>query len=90
MAATLPNKLSNDSRHTFPNMKEAETNLFRTLKEALVKPPLLELYRSDLTYVLDTDACDKQLGTILMQSCKDKSLLPMGYYSSTLKEAERN
>lgn len=48
-------------------MNEAEMNSFRTLKAALVKPPALSLPLSDLTYVLDTSACDKQLGTVFMQ-----------------------
>lgn len=48
ITSLLTNKLPNDNRHTLPNMNDAEMNLFRTLKAAFVKPPLLALSRLDL------------------------------------------
>lgn len=40
--------------------------------------------------MLYTDAWDKQLGSVLIQRHEDKSLKPIGYYSRTFSEAERN
>lgn len=71
-------------------MIEVEMNSFRRLKEALVKPPVLFLPRYDLTCVLDTNAWDKQLGTVLMQRYDDKSLRTTGFYYHTLTVAKRN
>lgn len=59
IATPLTYKLRNHNHETFPDMNEVEINSFRNPKEALVKPPMLSLPRSDLTYALDTDACDK-------------------------------
>lgn len=71
-------------------MNEAETNSFRTLKEALAKPPVLALPRSYFTYVLDADTCVKQLCAVLMQRYEDISLPPTGCYSRTVTVAKRN
>lgn len=89
-ATPMTNKHHNYNFHTFIHMIEEEINLFRHLKEALVKPPALALPRSDLTYVYDNDACDKQLGAVLMQRCKYKSLRPAGYYSGNPTASKRN
>lgn len=56
ISAPLTNKLRNDDQHTFSDMTEAEMTSFRRLKDDLVKPHVLELPRSDLTYVLDADS----------------------------------
>lgn len=90
IAAPLTHNLRSDNCHTVPDMNEAEMNSFRHLKEALVKPLLLSLPLSDLTNVLDTDACEKQLDAVLMQHSEYKSLRPTIYYPRTLMTAKRN
>lgn len=60
------------------------------MKNSLVKPAVLALCRSDLSYVLYTDACDKQLGAVLMQRYADNSLRPTGYYSRSLTAAKHD
>lgn len=86
----ITNKNPNDSRHTFSNMNEAEMKSLRTLKEALVQLPILALPRSELTDILHTDECDKQIGAVLMQRDGDKSLRPTGYDSRALTALKRN
>lgn len=90
IAAPLTKKLCNENLHTFPDMNETEMNSSRHLQESLVKPPVLALPLCVLTYILDTNACDRQLGTVHMQRYEDKSLLTTGYYSRTQMEAKLN
>lgn len=71
-------------------MNDAEMTSFRTLKNYLFKPLILALPRSILTYVLYTDACEKELGAILMQRYAEYSLRPTGYYSRSMTATERN
>lgn len=80
IAAPLTNKRSGDNRQTFPDMPEDGMTSFRRLKDALIKPPVPALPRSDLNYVRNTDACEKQLGTVLMKRYENKVLKPIGYY----------
>ena len=54
---------------------------FEKLKEKLASPPVLALPRNDLPYVVDTDACDKQIGCVLQQKYPDKTIRPIGYFS---------
>lgn len=60
------------------------------IKCKLASPPVLSLPRKCLPYVLDTDACDIQVGCVLMQFDDDKSLSPVGYRSRTLCSAKQN
>lgn len=90
IAAPLTNMLRNDNLHTFPYMTDAEMSSFRRLKDAFVKPPVLSLPISDLTYVLDTDICNKQLDAVLMQRHEYKALKSISYYSNILTTSERN
>ena len=90
IAYPLTRKLRLEARDSFPELTEEEMEAYESLKKALTEPPVLALPRSDLPYVLDTDASDKQVGAALMQKYPDKSLRPIGYYSRTLSDAERN
>lgn len=71
-------------------MDEAEMTSLNNLKIALVNPPVLSLASSDLPYILETDACNKQLGYVLMQRYSEKSLPQISYFSQTLTDAEKN
>lgn len=60
------------------------------LKGNLMNPPILSLPRDDNPFVIKTDACDKQVGSALLQSQQDeKDLRQIGYWSRALNDAER-
>ena len=53
------------------SINEAQLQAFSLLKEALAKPPVLCLPRSDLPFSIDTDACEYQVGCALLQTYPD-------------------
>jgi RNase H-like domain found in reverse transcriptase len=61
-----------------------------TLRDRLLSPPVLALPRAKGQMGLDTDASDFQLGCCLLQLQPDGKPLPLGYWSRTLKSAEKN
>ncbi len=65
------------------------TAAFEQLKTALDSAPCLIHPRSDLPFVLGTDASDFAIGAVLMQD-HGKGLQPIGYYGRKLNKAERN
>ena len=81
-----------DAKPDWANPNADETNAFETLKQRLVSPPILSLPRPDAPYVVDTDASAYQLGCTLLQPSNDNEnvLMPVGYWSYALNEAERN
>ena len=68
---------------------EAEYSAYKELKEKLVSPPVLKLFQPDLPVILETDACNRQVGCILLQKHED-GIHPVGYWSRTLNSAEKN
>jgi len=63
---------------------------FNSLREALLNPPVLRLPRPGVPYVLDVDASKAQLGSTLLQKQADDILHPVGYWSRTMTDAQRN
>ena len=51
---------------------------------------MLALPRRDGHLTLDTDACARQLGCVLLQTQPDGTDRPLGYWSRSLSSAERN
>ena len=73
-----------------PTLDDKQVKSFENLKAALISPPVLTLPRADRHYVLDTDANAKQLGAVLQQRDDDGKLHPIGYFSRTLTDTEKN
>ena len=72
------------------SLTEEEMKAFETLKAALISPQVLALPRAGFKYTLDTDACDVQIGCILLQDQPDsKTPKPVGFWSRTLTPAEK-
>ena len=57
---------------------------------ALIEPPVLALPQKGLTYSVDTDASEYQVGCTLFQTYPDGSRKPLGYWSRSIREAEHN
>jgi len=71
-----------------PDQEQLES--FNRLRDALLNPPVLRLPKPDVPYVLDVDASKAQLGCTLLQSQEDDMLHPVGYWSRTMTDAQRN
>ncbi len=63
---------------------------FAEFKNALLNPPILALPRREGHFTLDTDASDAQLGCFLQQEQPNGDKLPVGYWSRSLSDPERN
>ena len=55
-------KLKKEGTDKWDFLNDAETKVFEELKQRLAEPPVLSLPRMNLTYIVDTDACDIQIG----------------------------
>ena len=82
VSSTLPKNLPPPSR--------VEQESFETLRDLLLKPPILAIPRLGGHYILDVDASYDQLGCVLLQQQPDKEYLPVGYFSKGLNSAEKN
>lgn len=89
IAAPLNRNLMKDTPKSF-ELNEEQIESYEQLKSCLVKPPILALPRNGFKYVLDTDACDYQVGCVLMQEQEEGPMRPIGYWSRSLNKAERS
>lgn len=78
IARPLTNLLSTKFEWKWTN---EHNEAFNTLKERLIKQPILALYDPQLHTELHTDASKFGLAGILMQRNKDNMLKPVAYYS---------
>lgn len=90
VAAPLTAKLEKDHPQRFPSLSPTEENAFESLKQLLISPPVLALPRADGHYTLDTDACDVQVGCVLIQDQRDGPPRSIGYWSRKLTKPEQN
>ena len=79
-----------DATPDFDNPTTEQLEAFETLKTKMTEPPVLALPRTNQPYTLDTDASAYQLGCALLQEQDDKTTLPVGYWSYSLNDTERN
>ena len=89
IAAPLNKKLRKGEPFEFGHLNDAEHSAFLTLKDKLVNPPILALPRHNYHYTLDTDACEDQVGCVLLQEQPNGDKLPIGYWSRSLTQAEK-
>jgi len=90
VSAPLNDKLRKGEPARFAGLTDEETTAFDRLKDLLTSPPILALPRADGHFTLDTDACDRQVGCVLLQAQPDDQMRPVGYWSRTLTAPERN
>lgn len=90
IAAPLTKKLRKGEPQNFGDLDKAESEAYERLRDSMISPPVLALPRAGYSYTLDTDACDYQVGCVLLQEQPDKTLRPVGYWSRSLTKAEKN
>ena len=91
VAAPLTQLLKKGQGDNLPALTPEQTRAFESLRQAMLSPPILRLPREGHPYVLDTDASQGQIGCALLQLDADEDVLhPVGYWSRTLNDAERN
>ena len=89
IAAPL-NPLMAKKAPTSISLDDAQMKAFEDLRQRLLKAPILALPRHGAPYKLDTDACAYQVGCCLLQEQEDRTWHPIGYFSRSLTDAERN
>lgn len=53
---------------SFHNLNETERKAFEELNNQLISPPVMALPKPKGKYTIDTDACDEQVGYVLLQT----------------------
>ena len=66
------------------------TTAFKTLKKAFISAPVLYHFDPTKTAVVETNASDFALGTILSQKGDNGRLHPVAFYFRKLQPAEMN
>ena len=85
--------LRKDAEPDWDSPTNDELEAFETLKRKLVTPPILGLPKANRPYMIDTDASAYQLGATLLQQQNEtepNEWTPIGYWSKTLADCERN
>jgi len=88
IAAPLNAKLRKGEPVSFGPFNDKEQEAFDTLKMRLISPPVIALPRGTGKYTVDTDACDRQVGCVLLQEQLTGPDRPIGYWSRSLTSAE--
>ena len=75
----------------FYNPTELQLQAFENLKKCMIAPPILALPRHGRPYMIDTDASAYQLSCTLLQEHEEPNdWRPVGYWSCSLSDSERN
>jgi len=90
--ATLALPLTNLTQKAKPNRvawEEEHEQSFQQLKQVLCKDPILKLPEIGKPFILQTDACDSGIGSVLLQLDDDGCRKPVAYASRKLNKAEK-
>ena len=88
IAAPLNNLLRKGQPQRWDTLEPKARAAFRTLKEHSAEPPVLALTLREGHVTVETDACDRILGAVLLQAQEDGSKRPIGFFSRSLTAAE--
>ncbi len=69
---------------------QEEQRAFHALKRHVTTEPVLAHAKLDDQFKLEVDASGYAVGAVLLQQKEDSKKHPIGYYSATLNEAQRN
>jgi hypothetical protein len=87
LAKPLNNLTKKDAPWVWDN---DEQSAFDTLKRCIMEEPILRQPQMDKQFELEVDASGYAIGAFLMQRQEDSKRHPVGFYSATLNDAERN
>ena len=88
-ATPLNRKLRKGEPTSF-ELNDEEMKSFNTLRDALTTTPVLALPRANAPFLLETDASKVQVGCVLTQEQPDGFYQPIGHWSRSLNDTERN
>jgi len=71
-------------------LSQKQMQRFNSLPEVLLKLLVLRLPRLGVSYLFDVDASKAELGSTLLQKQADDYLHPVGYWSRTMTDTQRN
>lgn len=80
LAASKNPKLQKDQPKHFGPLDEEKTKSMNSMKSAHASPPVLALLSSTGHMMLNTDACDVQLGCVLLHTLPERTTKPIGYW----------
>ena len=89
IAGPLNRSLKKDEPDSF-ELDEKQLESFQELINIIVSPPILALPKHGLQYSVDTDASGYGLGCALFQTDEDGERKPIGFWSRSLIDAEKN
>jgi len=93
IARPLNSMLRKDADPDWDDPSPEQLEAFEALKGRLTSPPILGLPMKDRPFMIDTDASSYQLGASLLQQQDEErpnDWTPIGYWSKSLNDAERN
>lgn len=90
IAAPLNALLKKGEPSKLKEFGESETDAFRTLKQMFTSAPVLRLPKPDLTFSVETDSNDYQVGCALFQTYENGKCYTIEYWSRSLQQAEKN
>ncbi|GBM29529.1 Retrovirus-related Pol polyprotein from transposon 297, partial [Araneus ventricosus] len=76
--------------HCLELESEQEQQIFQTLKQRLVTPPVLRQFDPTKPFIIRTDASGYALGAVLLQGDSPADERPIDYVSRLLRSAEKN
>lgn len=79
-----------NAKPDFDTVTEAQTKAIESLKQRLTSSPILAPPKHDRPYVLDCDASAYPLGCTLLQEQTDRTYHPVGCWSYSLNDTEKN
>ena len=91
IARPLTDMTRKDAEPDFDNPTEAQLQAFEDLKSKMIAPPILAPPRYGRPYMIDTDVSAYELGCTLLQDHDEvNDWRPVGYWSYSLNDSERN
>ncbi|CDF36412.1 unnamed protein product [Chondrus crispus] len=91
IARPLTDMTRKDSDPDLYNPTDLQLQAFENLKKCMIAPPILALPRHGRPHMIDTDASAYQLGCTLLQEHEEPNdWRPVGYWSYSLSDSERN